>query len=206
MNQIITIGREFGSGGRELGKKLAEELGFAYYDHEIIAEIAKRTNLAQEYVRSLIDHKPAFRFPITIGQTLHAPVPDYFADQQGAIYAQQTDVIREMANKSDCVIVGRCADYILRDLHPLRVFVYANLPERIERCRRYSVEQEMLSNSALKQQILSIDKERARYYQNYTGQKWGVRENYDVLVNTSHVTTSEAVTALAALMRKRREN
>ena len=202
MNKIITIGREFGSGGREIGKRLAEKIGFAYYDHEIIAEIAKRTNLAQEYVRSVVEHKPVFRFPITIGQTLHAPVPDYLADQQSVIYAQQTEVIREMANESDCVIVGRCADYILRDQHPLRVFIYANMPERIERCRRYSVEHEMLSNSALKQQILSIDKERARYYQNYTGQKWGVRENYDICINTSQVTVKEAVSAIAAIFQK----
>ena len=200
MNKIITVGRQFGSGGRELAKRLADRLQIAYYDHEILLEISRRTSLAEEYVRQIVEHKPSLRYPITIGHTLHAPYPDYILEQQNAIYAEQTDVIREMAEKSDCVIVGRCADYILRDQKPFKLFVSADIGARVERCRRNAKENEHLSDKALRQQILKVDKGRSRYYHNYTGQKWGERENYDLCINTTHLDIKQTVEALALLL------
>lgn len=201
MNRIITVGREFGSGGRELAKRLADKLQIAYYDHEILLEISKKTSLAEEYVRQVVEHKPTMRYPITIGHTLHAPYPDYILDQQNAIYAGQTEVIREMAQKSDCVIVGRCADYILRDMKPLRLFISADINARVERCRRNAEENERFSDKKLKQMILKVDKGRARYYHNYTGQKWGNRENYDICINTTHLDIKQTVEALAMMIK-----
>jgi len=200
MNRIITVGREFGSGGRELAKRLADKLQIAYYDHEILLEISKKTSLAEEYVRQVVEHKPSMRYPITIGHTLHSPYPDYILDQQNAIYASQTEVIREMATKSDCVIVGRCADHILRDLKPLRLFISADLEARVERCRRNAEENERFSDKQLRQMILKVDKGRARYYHNYTGQKWGDRENYDICINTTHLDIKQTVEALATML------
>ena len=199
MNKIITVGRQFGSGGRELAKRLADRLQIAYYDHEILLEISKRTSLAEEYVRQIVEHKPSLRYPITIGHTLHSPYPDYILEQQNAIYAGQTDVIREMAEKSDCVIVGRCGDYILKDHDPFRIFVYSDMKSKIARCREKADEHEDLSDKELIKKIRSIDKSRAKYYRYYTGQAWGNRENYDMCINTTSVSIKELAEVLAHL-------
>ncbi|MBQ8310910.1 MAG: cytidylate kinase-like family protein, partial [Clostridia bacterium] len=107
MNQIITIGREFGSGGRELGKRLSELLGYAYYDKEIIEEIAKRTQLAESYVHQIVEQRAGVFFPITIGRTLqhvhHTAGSDFMLKQYTAVYTEQANVLREMAEKSDCI-------------------------------------------------------------------------------------------------------
>ena len=103
MNRVITIGREFGSGGRELGKRLAELLDCAYYDKEIVEEIAKRTQLAEGYVQQIVEHRSGIFFPITVGRTLHHVHPagtDYMLKQYTSVYAEQANVLREMAEKS----------------------------------------------------------------------------------------------------------
>ena len=188
MNRIITIGREFGSGGRELGKRLAEHLTSAYYDKEIIEEISKRTQLSEQYVHQIIEQRPGYyHHPITIGRTLHASSADYLVKQHTAVYAEQASVLREMAEKSDCVIVGRCADYILKECDPLRIFVYADMPCKIKRCREKAELDEHLSDHEMKKKILKVDKNRAHYYHYYTGQKWGRHANYDLCINTSQL-------------------
>ena len=134
MNRIITIGREFGSGGRELGKRIAEALNIAYYDKEILTEIARKTELAYDYVQKIIEKKPIAYYPITIGNSFSNT---YYSSHEinTSIYTEQCNVIRELAKKSDCVIVGRCADYILSDLNPFRIFVYSDMPSKIKRCK-----------------------------------------------------------------------
>ena len=116
MNRIITIGREFGSGGRELGRRLSEKLNIAYYDQEIISEISKRTALSEEYIRRITESRPTVSFPIHIGRSF-SPVPDPLVQQRISVYSEQNKLLHELADKSDCIIVGRCADYILRE-HP----------------------------------------------------------------------------------------
>lgn len=200
MNRIITIGREFGSGGRELGKRLSELLGIAYYDKEIIEEISKRTQLAEDYVHQIVEHKPSYYYPLTIGRTLHTQSVDYLLKQQTNVYAEKTAVLREMAERSDCIIVGRCADYILREYKPFRLFVYADMPSKVERCRQKAEASEHLTERRLIKQIKHVDKNRAKYYEYYTGQRWGVRENYDLCVNTSSVSIKELAEAIAKLL------
>ena len=200
MNKIITIGREFGSGGRELAHHLAEELGFAYYDKEIVEEIAKRTNLAQNYVQHIVEHKSSVFFPITTGRTLHTAGSDYMMRQYTEVYTEQANVLREMAEKSDCIIVGRCADYILKELNPMRVFVYADMNAKIQRCREKASEHEHLTDKQMKKMILKVDKNRAKYYRHYTGQVWGDRENYDLCVNTSISPIEDIAHALSHLV------
>lgn len=206
MNTVITIGREFGSGGREIGKRLSELLGIAYYDKEIVTEIANRTSMAEEYVHQIIEQNPKMLFPITTARTLHHNVSnDYLFRQYNNLYAEQSNVLHEMAEKSSCVIVGRCADYILRDLNPLRVFVYADMTSKIARCRQKSEVDENLTDKQLAKMIRRIDKSRAKYYQYYTGNTWGRRRNYDLLINTTSLNVVHVAELLAGLIKANME-
>ena len=199
MKRIITVSREFGSGGRELGRRLSELLHIAYYDKEIVTEIAKRTSMSEEYVRQITEQKPVMSFPISIGRSFY-PMTDPLLDQNQAIFREQHQIIREMADKSDCVIVGRCGDYILRDLNPFRIFVYADMDAKIARCRERGKEDPPLSDKELKQKITKMDKGRAKYYEFYTGQKWGGGLNYDVCINTSGRSIKELAAVLVRLV------
>lgn len=184
MNKVITISREFGSGGREFARRLADKLNFAYYDSEIITELAKRTNLAEEYIQNLNEQRPAPLFPITVGHTF-SPVVDVRWEHHNTIFIEQSNLLKELAEKSDCVIVGRCADYSLRDFNPVRIRLYAELDARIERCRARAAEGESLTDREIKQKIHEVDKARAKYYQFYTGKKWEDALNYDICINTT---------------------
>ena len=185
MNRIITIGREFGSGGRELARLIAETTGYAYYDREIISEIAKRTSLSEKYIQNVAEHKPVIPFPIHTGRTFWAVIPDYGQDVQ----KEQHTIIHELAEKSDCVIVGRGADYILRDSNPYRIFVYSDDESKLKRCRENSSNDydkgAELTDKELSRRIEQINESRADYYEFYTGQEWGLKSNYDLCVNTS---------------------
>ncbi len=198
MNRIITIGREFGSGGREFGRRLSEKLEFAYYDQEIIHEISKRTSLSEQYIQAIVEHQPSFSFPIHIGRSFYPSVNPAF-EQTMTIYQQQARIITEMAAKSDCVIVGRCADYILKEYKPFRIFVYADMESKIKRCREKGPEEENLSDKALRQKISAIDKKRAKYYAFYTGHAWGDKLNFDLCINTTQTVIKEIVPAIAKL-------
>ncbi len=198
MNKIITIGREFGSGGRELGRRLSEELGIAYYDQEIISEIAKRTSLSEQYVQAISEKRPSFSYPIHIQHSFYPGVNPVF-EHSLSVYKEQSQIIKEAAEKSDCIIVGRCADYILKDYNPLRLFVYADMDSKIKRCREKAPEGEHLSDKELKQQIKGIDKRRAKYYEFYTEHTWGDKLNYDLCINTTQTVIKEIVPVIARL-------
>ena len=198
MNKVITIGREFGSGGREFGRLLAEKLGFEYYDKEIITEIAKKTSLSETYVKQIVEQTPHSLFPITTGNAFAYYGNNHLYNVQ-SIFREQTNVITEMAKKSDCVIVGRCADYILEDLNPFKIFIYADEKSKIERCLKKVDEPEKVNVKKLKKQIKSIDKNRAGYYSFYTGKKWGDKLNYDICINTSDIEIGEAVSVIEKL-------
>lgn len=202
MNRIITIGREFGSGGREMGRRLAEELGIAYYDQEIVKELLKRTKLTEEYVRNVEERNPLPLLPITTARTFGLKVTPK-VEPALSVYNQESDIIMEMAKKSDCIIVGRCADHILRDMRPFRLFVYADMEARIARCRAKGEDAARMSDEDLRQRILSIDKKRARYYQFYTDQVWGDKINYDLCINTSAVNIKKLAGITASLIRER---
>lgn len=186
MNKIITVGREFGSGGRELGRRMAELLGYAYYDYEIISEIAKRTELSEEYVQRIIEKRPVPFFPITTARSF-AVADDYATRQSIQVYEQQKRIIEEMANNSNSVFVGRCADYILQDKKPFRVFVCAELESKIERCKRNASTGEKLSDKEIRKNIAKIDRNRAQYYEFYTSRIWGDKLNYDLCINTTNL-------------------
>ena len=198
MPRIITIGREFGSGGREIGKRLAEELQIAYYDNEIVNEIVKHSNLAEDYVNQILENNIVRYFPITVSHTLsffEYPQLDF----ENKVYTAQNEVIEELAEKSDCVIVGRCADYILREKNPFRLFIYADTETKIARCIEKGEADEGMTEKALKQKIKKVDRSRANYYEFFTGLKWGDKKNYDLCINTTNINLKSVVKELASI-------
>lgn len=191
MNRIITISREFGSGGREIGRRLAEKMQIAYYDQEIIIELMNRTDFAEDYIRHM-EEAPIPLLPITTARTFALPI-NYVVEQNLRFYMQESKVILDFAKKSDCVIVGRCADYILREMNPVRLFVYADMESKMARCRKKGGDIESLSDRELRQKIISVDKKRAKYYKFYINRTWGDKTNYDLCINTSRFTEVKAV-------------
>lgn len=198
MNQMITIGREFGSGGRELGRRIADTLQIAYYDQEIITELAKRTNRTEEYIRQVENSNFIPLLPITTGRTFSSQFYQAMEPNQTA-FLEQSNLIKELAEKSDCVIVGRCADYILREENPVRLFVYADMDFKLARCREKKEPVEELTDAELRKKILAIDRQRARYYQFHTGQTWGEKSVYDICINMTSLNIKDMAAAIAKI-------
>ena len=199
---IITISREFGSGGRELGKRLAEALGYAYYDREILSMLAEQTDLNEDYLeRTLEENSLTNLYPITIGQTFSI-MPNYFADQSTALLTKQTNLIKALAAKSNCVIVGRNADIILRDQNPLRIFVHADMEARIARCRRRDTDDANLTDKQFEKKINQIDKNRSKTHSILSPYKWGDRRGYELCINTTSITIKDVVPSLSAYAEK----
>ncbi|HIS26448.1 MAG TPA: cytidylate kinase-like family protein [Candidatus Pullilachnospira intestinigallinarum] len=183
--RIITISREFGSGGRELGKRLADALGFSYYDKEIISAIAKESNFDENYVEETLMRGLTPNYTLTFGHTF-AFGPDPIMQNELKILNLQQEIIRELAKKGDCVMVGRTSGSILEeDFHPLKIFVYADLASRLERCRSRADASEHLTDRELEKKIRQIDEGRARHQRLFTDKKWGARENYHLCINTT---------------------
>ena len=199
--RIITVGREFGSGGREFGKRLAELLGYDYYDKEIITKMAKESSASEDYIEEVLEKRPIPYFPITIGRSFY-PMENPMYERSQEIYELQEKIILDLSEKSDCVIVGRCADYILRDKKPLRLFIYADMVAKIDRCKRKGPEEEDLLTKDLKRKIKSIDKDRSRYYEFYTGQGWGDPLSYDMMINTTYKNIKELVEDFSKMIKE----
>lgn len=198
MNKIITIGRQFGSGGREFGRRLAEELHYEYYDKEILEEISKKTSLSEEYIKEVIEHTPHQLYPITIGQSI-SYINTYQIKQVRSIYEAQCEILKDLAEKSNCVIVGRCADFILKDYNPYRIFVYANMDSKLKRCIDRNPGSENLKEKEIVKKIKQIDKDRAKYYNYYTNLVWGDPNNYDLCLNTTNANIKEIVPIIAKI-------
>ncbi len=198
--KIITISREFGSGGRELGKRLAEELGIPCYDHEIIEMIAKENGFDEQYVANVSEKSIEAAYPMTIGHRFAMP-PMQLMDQSIRVAAAQRQIIENFAKQSDCVIVGRCADVILEDMNPLNLFVYADMDSKVQRCRERAPEGEELTENELVRMIRQIDKQRAQHHLMYSDTRWGAREGYHLCVNTSGKEIKQLIPALAQYVR-----
>lgn len=197
--KIITIGREFGSGGREVGKRLADELGLAYYDREIVEEIAKNTELDQKYVEKVLDSGFSMNFHYNFNTTLTHTAPIVY--EATNLFTQQHNVIRQIAEKGDCIIVGRGADAILEDLKPLRLFIYADMKSKIARCQKRAEAGENFTDKEMKKKINQIDKRRAITHDIVSDYPWGDKRGYDLLVNTTGVEIKEIVPAIAEYAR-----
>ena len=203
MRKIITISREFGSGGKEFGAYLAKELNLPYYDKEIISELAKKNKLSEKHIEEISERRPQDYYPVTFGHTFIYLDNYYPIHQVNDIYVEQTAIIKEMAEKSDCIIIGRCADYVLKDYSPLRIFVYADTESKIKRCIERAPEDENLSDKERRKQRKRVNKGRAQYYEYYTTLKWGDKLNYDICINTSSCDIEALARSVADLVRTR---
>lgn len=179
---IVTIDREYGSGGHEVGKYLASRLGIAFYDDEFIAKAAAKTGFDEEYVRRNEENIPT----ASIG-SYFGGIDIFNSSPLDQIQLEEARIIREIAEQGSCVIIGRAADYILRDTVHVSIFIYAPLEARIQRIKaRTSLYRPNPDNDIpLEKSIRNIDKQRKRYYEFYTDNKWGSRDSYDLLINTS---------------------
>lgn len=180
---IITISREFGSGGRELGKRMADLLGYSYYDREIITAIAQKHNFDESYVENVLEGGVPFAAPLTYGRTFSYADPT--GQQAIQLLSAHCRFLKEVAEKGNCVIVGRCASVILEDYKPLNIFVYADMESKLARCRSRAPEGENLRDNELKRKIRQIDAGRAKHQRFLSDRKWGDKEAYDLCVNTS---------------------
>jgi len=207
---IITISREYASGGRAIGRMLADELGLPFFDKEIMQMTAEKSGMSADFIEKRGENLPS-KFLLNLYRLSHnAPsirVPSAYASRVAAasaynkpdsdkLFLAQSSVIREVAALGGCVIVGRCASYILRD-HPnlLSVFIRGNLGDRVIR----AVESYKLPKKNAVEKVRKIDKHRANYYKLYTERQWGSVDNYDLVVNTSYSGIDGAVAVIKAM-------
>ena len=172
---VITIGREYGSGGRLIAKQLSEELGITFYDKQLISEVAKKTGFSENFIRDTEHQRPTNSFLYDLYTSMSTPsVPDQ-------VFIAQAKVIKAAAARESCVIVGRCADYILREEpHVLKVFINAPIDQRIKRVREeYGVTEPNLESYVIRQ-----DKARASYYNYFATGRWGQSREYDLCINS----------------------
>jgi len=185
MNTIITIGRQFGSGGREIGEKLAEHFGIKCYDKELLSRAAKESGFCEEMIENH-DEKPtnSFLYNLVMDTYSFGYNASSFVDMpiSHKVFLAQFDTIKKIANEGPCVIVGRCADYALADYkNCVNVFIHGNSEVKIKRImNKYN-----LSEQKAKDLITKKDKQRQSYYNYYSSKKWGRADTYDMTINSS---------------------
>lgn len=184
LDRVITIGRQFGSNGREIGKRLAERLNIPFYDKEILGETAKHSGLSESILKSL-DEKPSKSFLYSLVMDPYSygfSNSGYHINLNQQAFQATYDTIKKIGDQGPCVIVGRCADYALRHNDKLvKVFIYAPLDKRVKTVSdRFN-----LTEDKARTQIIKEDKGRASYYNYYTSKKWGDMNSYDICINSS---------------------
>ncbi len=193
MKSIITISREFGSGGREIGKILSEQLDIPFYDKELLEIASKESGICQElfvkhdenYTNSFLFSLVMGNYPVTADGRINPDMP-----LNHKIFLAQFDTIKSLAMKGPCVIVGRCADYVLKNMpNVINFFISGNIIEKKARIlERYDIEKNKAEDF-----IRKTDKRRASYYNYYTDMKWGEAKNYDLCINSSKTGIDGAV-------------
>ena len=201
MNKIITIGRQCGSGGHTIGKQVAEQLGVPFYDKQIMEIVAERSGLSKETIEQQGEYAPAsvlysiaknISYGYNLSEKGTMPLPDQ-------IFAFQRELIEELAERESCVIVGRCADYILRDMeNSLHVFICADSRSREKRV----IEEHRVPETEAAEHIRSRDKKRAQHYKHYTEQTWGLAENYHLCLDSSYLGIDRCVQMIVDCAKK----
>ena len=198
---IITIGRQFGSGGRAIGEKLAKKLGVPFYDKELISLAAKESGISPEVFEN-VDEKAANSLLYSLSMGMYSfgsgfpamgdlPVND-------KLYLLQHKIIKDVASKGSCVIVGRCADYILKERPEcVNIFIYADIEFR----KQEAVKKHGIDAARAEHIINKTDKSRANYYSFYSGQKWGMAENYDLCINSGKLDEDKIVDLIIEYIR-----
>ncbi len=187
-NILITIARQVGSGGREVGELVAKNLGIDYHDKSLINMAAEKSGLSPEVLHNT-DEKatPSFLYSIAMGGMGMVPFTHgmpYDTPINDRLFVLQSGIIEELAKSHSCVFIGRCADFVLRDFdNVLRVFVYADIEKRAETIAKRND----ISISEAKNLATKLDKKRSNYYGYYTSKKWGRSENYDLMIDTTKI-------------------
>ncbi len=201
---ILTIGRQFGSGGREIGQKLSEALGIAYYDKELLSAAAKESGLCEEvFARADERASSGMSYAFSMGFSymgILTPYNDILSNDE--LFRIQSDAIRNIAEKESCILVGRCADYILRD-NPacISFFIHNTMENRIQRL----VEGLNITVEEAKEKISKIDKSRAAYYNYYTNKVWGMASSYNFSIDASVLGIDETVAFMKSFVEKKLE-
>ncbi len=194
---IITVSREFGSGGRELAKKLAEKLGYKYFDKSIITAVSEEGKLSEGYIENALNKINDFTYTQRSSFNFYSTHQKYVTD----ILIMERKVIQELAKKGNCVIVGRGADVILKEEKTIDLFVYADMQAKINRCKENLSKEEVLTDKELDKKIKAIDKARQKFYLMLGQDNWGQKENYDFCINTTNANLDKLATGLASLFK-----
>ena len=196
---VITVGRQYGSGGREIGTMLAEKLGIAYYDDMLLKEAAKESGLCEDLFRSFDERPKSFLYSIAMDPysfSMNSVTARGNIEQQ--VYLATYETIKKLADKGPCVLIGRCADYALKDRDDvINIFITAPLENRIERVARRND----ISLDEAKDRIKKTDKSRASYYNYYSSKDWGEAKSYDLCIDSSLLGIEGTVALLEQMIR-----
>ena len=194
MSLIITIGRQFGSGGRDVGEKVAEYFNIPFYDKELVELAAQKSNISKEALKEVDEHATnSFLYSLASGnysmRGINAPIY-YEMPINDKLFIAQADVIKEVAKRGSCVIVGRCADYVLENenVDVLSVFVYGSVD---------------ITQAKAKDKVLKTDKQRRTYYDYYTSKNWGVMSNYDLCIDAEKFGIEETANMIINAAKKK---
>ncbi len=197
--RVITVSREYASGGHEVAQMVAERLGYDYYDRALVSKIAKESGLAEDYIIEQGEYassRVSFLFSLSVG----ASASSGGSSPSDQLYVIQHNIIEKLAEEHRCVIVGRCADYILADRADcLHVFFEADEKDKIARLN----EREEHSNPA--KRLKERDDKRRVYYKHYTGRDWGRSKNYDLVLNTSKISLSQCADIIVSIVKASEE-
>lgn len=201
MNKVITISRQYGSGGREIGAKIAQKFGIPFYDNELITRAAKESGFAEAVFENAEKKATnSLLYSIAMGMSSYGSQDLGFSNLSldDRIYIAQSNVIRKVAEEGPCVIIGRCADYILKDMdNVVHLFIHADMPFRIER----AVSIDGVDRSRAEDTILKNDKRRANYYNYHSGEKWGLATNYHLCIDSSYLGIDHAVDSICTFIK-----
>lgn len=197
--RIITVSRQFGSGGRTIAKAVAERLGIAYYDKELIKKVAEKTGFSSEYIEENGEYAPGRSIFSLASSYIGAPRVMGGMSAYDYLWVVQRNAILEIVEKEPCVIVGRCADYILKDRNDvLNVYIHAPMEARAERIVRLYGESEKKPEDRLKEK----DSKRAINYKHFTGETWGDARNYDLCLNSDKIGIEKCVEMIIELAKQ----
>jgi len=201
MKKLVTISREFGSGGRIIGKLVAEKLKVPFYDKEIIDMAVEKSGLSREIIESAeLRAKSSFSYSLSSAMNFGEGMMSEAVSVNEKLFITQFDVINQIGETGEGVIVGRCADYILKDMPGVtNVFIYAEQEDRMKR----SVEQYGVDPAKVKDTLHTYDKARANYYNYHTCQKWGQFSNYNLAINSSYITEEQAANLIVEYVNTR---
>ena len=198
MKTIITIGRQYGSGGKEIGIRVAKELGIPFYDKELLQEAAKKSGLCEKIFENFDERPKSLLYSIAMDSYMFSlPGAGAGDSLEQQVYLATFNTIRHIAEEGPCVIIGRCEDYALADNpNHLSLFIHAPIEVRVERVAR----RQKVSPEEARKLIIKTDKRRASYYEYYTSKKWGAVDSYDFCLNSNYLGLGRTVELIQTMV------